>query len=50
VEELEQLGLSRALPGAIPPLPLGLVPERSTLRLAPSQSDTDGYFIAWLEK
>lgn len=50
VEALLRVGLRRAAPGSIPGLPLGLSPEASTLRLSPSQSDTDGYFIAWLEK
>lgn len=50
VEELLRAGLRRAAPGSLPALPLGLSPERSTLRLSPLQSDTDGYFIAWLEK
>jgi 16S rRNA (cytosine967-C5)-methyltransferase len=50
VDELERGGLRRAAPRLLPDLALGLVPESSTLRLSPSQSDTDGYFIAWLEK
>lgn len=50
VEALEGAGLRRAAAGSIPELPLGLSKEHSTLRLSPSQSDTDGYFIAWLEK
>lgn len=56
VDELERAGLRRAIPrllpdlAQVPDLALGLAPERSTLRLSPSQSDTDGYFVAWLEK
>lgn len=50
VEELERMGLRRAAAGSIPRLPFGLCPEHSTLHLSPSQTDTDGYFIAWLEK
>ncbi len=50
VRQLEQSGLTPAPPASLPDIAGSFGADGASLRLSPGRSETDGYFIAWLEK
>lgn len=50
VRQLEEVGLRPVPVEAVPAVATPFGPEGALLRLSPGRSETDGYFIAWLEK